>query len=1028
MATARLRPNAILATANCTTWTGDPDVPGSLRTFQRSPDINSVRFKTNGGSVGAAALASDSVVQVRVGFPAPNFNALTGTQTFRARIYKWSGTQTGTPGVKLELWKNGALVSSSATIAMDTLDANTLSKVVTYTFDASAVAGSPAGVELRVLAVPAGGSGSAKNTIDVGGLEWVANGTYAALHVPLAWLPGTALTDRPYKAVVTALGGGTKTWSVPTGSLPPGLSLNASTGLISGTATTPGSYTFTLRVTDGTTTVDGTYTITVRAAAASGSDDCQIIRWVGDGTANRPIYCNVDLATAGGALLIQRNTGADGAMVLFSPTGTSLVLVEMGKETPQQPRVATVGGTSLASDGTITTTSGLDALNVEGAEYVAWVFKRKAGFLDIRTWVRNASVFLVTHTLGQKPGLILGGAIDTNNAINGHITHGQYNLVSGPVTTRALFDSAREEAFPDSSGLSNFTTTQFQVSVNGSNIWNSSGSGSVYFVLLFANNPSAGIACGTYTPGAGRANPAAINTSFKPKLVMWSGTGNASKVTTSNSSDGTGPSRFLSDTFVFDVARDPDLAGPSKFASLFNNGLNSPASAPTVITRSASGFSITEYENTGSYDAFNLNPAHATAQSSWLAVEDGNEVGGGAQQLDLTGLASAEAWGSATVVPPNGTVSPAGIGSEEAWGTAAASVGPITLSPAGIASAEAWGEANVGSAPPQTVVASSIPSAETWGDARFDLTLTLAPVATAEAWGTATLHQSVTLPAIGTAEAWGGATVSPGAASIGPDSIPSAEAWGTASLTTGALSVLLEGVPSAEAWGVATVTRRLELVIAPSIASAESWGEATVSSGTQIQPVSLESAEAWGAASLTVGPVVIAPLSMASLESWGTADVSSVGSLVLPSIPSLEAWGAATVQRGAVTVSPASIGSAEAFGAARLYSGNTVAPDSLPSAESWGAATLLVGAVRVELPSIASAEAWGVPRIGGGARPIRGHEAERPTSTTLSASRNDVGDETVARPGAGTTSAPRATTDLDPAQRPGDPATTAYRP
>jgi hypothetical protein len=77
--------------------------------------------------------------------------------------------------------------------------------------------------------------------------------TALPLIVTTGSLPGGTLST-PYSATVTASGGiAPYTWSISVGSLPPGLSLNSSTGLISGTPTVTGTSSFTVKVTDSET-------------------------------------------------------------------------------------------------------------------------------------------------------------------------------------------------------------------------------------------------------------------------------------------------------------------------------------------------------------------------------------------------------------------------------------------------------------------------------------------------------------------------------------------------------------------------------------------------------------------------------------------------------------------------------------------------------------------------------------------------------------------------------------------------------
>jgi hypothetical protein len=77
-----------------------------------------------------------------------------------------------------------------------------------------------------------------------------------------ALAPKVASLNKPYSVQLSATGGGSQVWSVASGSLPGGLSLS-NTGLLSGTPTTAGDYTFSVKVTDGTRTDTETYTLSV---------------------------------------------------------------------------------------------------------------------------------------------------------------------------------------------------------------------------------------------------------------------------------------------------------------------------------------------------------------------------------------------------------------------------------------------------------------------------------------------------------------------------------------------------------------------------------------------------------------------------------------------------------------------------------------------------------------------------------------------------------------------------------------------
>jgi Putative Ig domain len=184
----------------------------------------------------------------------------------------------------------------------------------------------------------------------------------------------TGTVNVAYSATLQASGGtGPFSWSVTTGSLPAGLSLNAGTGIISGTPTTSEKSTFTVQVADSSTqtatqqlsvTIEPPLTITTTALA--------------DGTVNLPYSTTVEAAYAtlpmtwsisSGALPTGLNLDASGGNISGTPSvaGTSdFTVMVTDSSTPPQTTTQSLSITISGSGAKNTELSGRYAFLLSG--------------------------------------------------------------------------------------------------------------------------------------------------------------------------------------------------------------------------------------------------------------------------------------------------------------------------------------------------------------------------------------------------------------------------------------------------------------------------------------------------------------------------------------------------------------------------------------------------------------------------------------------------------------------------------------
>jgi len=172
MGTERQSPDVKLASGNLT---------GVINTIQDDPDAPDGQWMV--------ATGNNVNTQVRTSFPTPTGNPTVGAdlQEFKVWVRQFDETQTGTPNCRLELFENGGLIRAGSDTPVP--DGGLL---LSFTWNANEIATADGSlVECNVFGTAVGGAPGARNTVEVGALEW--NVTYSVggtTHLGAATLSG----------------------------------------------------------------------------------------------------------------------------------------------------------------------------------------------------------------------------------------------------------------------------------------------------------------------------------------------------------------------------------------------------------------------------------------------------------------------------------------------------------------------------------------------------------------------------------------------------------------------------------------------------------------------------------------------------------------------------------------------------------------------------------------------------------------------------------------------------------------------
>ena len=222
----------------------------------------------------------------------------------------------------------------------------------------------------------------------------------------------SGFTNGTYSQTLTASGGVSPyTWTITSGTLPPGLALS-SAGAITGTPTTAGTYSFTVRVADSaSTTATQTFGLTVVAAATLTRAGALSQIGAGGGWDSTILLINTSSAPVAARLVFHNDDGSS----LSLPLSVTQQGVSQSITTATLDQVINSNATLLvntASQSTSTVTGWVDVLSagsISGAAIFRYTGGGTAseGTAPLQSQTQSTIVYPYDNTLGFSTGVAL---------------------------------------------------------------------------------------------------------------------------------------------------------------------------------------------------------------------------------------------------------------------------------------------------------------------------------------------------------------------------------------------------------------------------------------------------------------------------------------------------------------------------------------------------------------------------------------------------------------------------------------------